>query len=89
MRALSKMFMSMDSRLRGNDGGTERCPAVPEFTKYYEQTQHLIENKEKPLGEPSKHIKKTSLTRLTQQLTDNMIVAAETRRQNANKVSAI
>jgi hypothetical protein len=40
----SRPSLSRGLALRGNDGGTRRCPSVMEFAKYHEQTQHLIEN---------------------------------------------
>ena len=56
-------------------GGAEAGRSLPfrQFQKYYEQTQHVIENKESRFGEPSNLLKSNNLTLVTQQVYDNKI----------------
>jgi hypothetical protein len=62
------------------------CKTVPEITKCYEQTQHLIENKELHLGEPSNCLKNGHLSAVTQHVLDSKRVAIERVRKETLKV---
>ena len=50
------------------------------FVKYYERTQHLIENKESVFWEPSKLLKNSVLFLITQQAAEEYGCYVESRR---------
>jgi len=51
----------------GSVGGSIR---LRKNAKYYERTQHLVENKEGALEEPSKYLKQSNLVKITQHVID-------------------